>query len=198
MTLSTAIAHCFYMRGYRQLAIPRAIRRMLARTGFHRAWLAGWHGCFTDVDTIASCIDAYAATPRAHQGGTMNTHRDDLLTAADFDQIEATYDLDFSMHIEAELVENVEGLAGSGIRWPVLDAIVDCVAGRSQLRIETTEAIAYLRFLLAQGARHSWDASGYLLQLDLIESGETFGPGKTGDVVAESFAKWQGQTNERD
>lgn len=178
MTLATAIAHRFYIRGYRQLAIPRAIRRVMARTGFHRAWLAGWHGCFTDVDT--------------DQGGTMNNGRDHIPSDDEWDAIDAAHDLDFSMCIEAELVENVEGLAGSGIRWPVLDAIVDCVAGRCPLRIEKAEAIAYLRFLIAQGARHSWDETGYLLQLDLAESGATFGPGKTGDVVAESFARWRG------
>ncbi|TAL63594.1 MAG: hypothetical protein EPN79_15670 [Burkholderiaceae bacterium] len=121
----------------------------------------------------------------------MKADGDYLETEDEMDRLDAEYDLDFSMCIEAELLENVNGLADAAFRWIVLDSIVDSVAGRTQPRMETSEAAAYLRFLIAQGATHSWDDSGCLLLLDLPESGASFGPGKPGDVVAESFVRWQ-------
>lgn len=121
----------------------------------------------------------------------MNVDRDDLPTEAELDRLDADCDLDFHMCVEAELIENVEGLAGSALRWPVVDCVVDRITGRTRPLIETADGIAYLRFLLAKGGRYSWDESGYLLQLDLVESGVTFGPGQPCEVVAASFDEWQ-------
>ncbi|TKA94202.1 hypothetical protein FAZ78_23635 [Cereibacter changlensis] len=36
----------FYAAGYSRRVMPRRLRRLLARTGLHRAWLSGYLGCF--------------------------------------------------------------------------------------------------------------------------------------------------------
>ena len=36
-----------YILGYSGRLVPRLIRKLLARTGIHRAWQAGYNGCFT-------------------------------------------------------------------------------------------------------------------------------------------------------
>lgn len=59
-----ALAHRFYLHGYQRRDFPRAFRRVLARSPLHRAWLAGWHGYFTDVDTGESYGLTRPATPR--------------------------------------------------------------------------------------------------------------------------------------
>lgn len=41
-----AIAHRFYLFGYRAKVLPRFLRRLIARSDFHRAWLAGHMGVF--------------------------------------------------------------------------------------------------------------------------------------------------------
>lgn len=38
----------FYLAGYSGLLLPRAMRRLLARTNLHRAWLAGDVGVFKE------------------------------------------------------------------------------------------------------------------------------------------------------
>jgi hypothetical protein len=40
------IAHRFYMHGYYGNVLPRMVRRLIARTMFHRGWLAGHMGVF--------------------------------------------------------------------------------------------------------------------------------------------------------
>jgi hypothetical protein len=42
----TAIAHRFYLHGYHGRVLPRLVRRIIARTLFHRGWLAGHLGVF--------------------------------------------------------------------------------------------------------------------------------------------------------
>lgn len=43
-----SLNHRFYFAGYSGLLLPRALRRLLARTEMHRAWLAGDMGIFTE------------------------------------------------------------------------------------------------------------------------------------------------------
>ena len=38
----------FYLAGYSGLLLPRAMRRLLARTTIHRAWLSGYMGVFQE------------------------------------------------------------------------------------------------------------------------------------------------------
>lgn len=41
------ILHETYMFGYSGRSLPRWARRIIARSAFHRAWLLGFTGCFT-------------------------------------------------------------------------------------------------------------------------------------------------------
>ena len=43
------LLHRAYLCGYAGYALPRWARRALARTGLHRAWLLGSHGCFEEA-----------------------------------------------------------------------------------------------------------------------------------------------------
>ena len=45
--LSNAFLHQVYLLGYGGWKCPRSIRRMVARTGIHRAWFLGWTGHFS-------------------------------------------------------------------------------------------------------------------------------------------------------
>ncbi|PZX51239.1 hypothetical protein LX76_03280 [Cereibacter changlensis] len=38
----------FYAAGHCRRVMPRRLRRLLARTGLHRAWLSGYLGCFCE------------------------------------------------------------------------------------------------------------------------------------------------------
>jgi len=40
---------CAYFVGYRQVMIPRILRKIFARSELHRAWLLGFNGCFEEV-----------------------------------------------------------------------------------------------------------------------------------------------------
>lgn len=40
-----------YAHGYAHKGFPKALRRLFAKTEFHRAWIAGQLGVFTDVET---------------------------------------------------------------------------------------------------------------------------------------------------
>ncbi len=44
----TSLSLRFYLAGYSGLLLPRAMRRILARTKLHRAWLSGDMGVFTE------------------------------------------------------------------------------------------------------------------------------------------------------
>lgn len=44
----TSLNQRFYLAGYSGLLLPRAMRRILARTNLHRAWLAGDMGVFKE------------------------------------------------------------------------------------------------------------------------------------------------------
>ena len=44
----TSLALRFYLAGYSNLTMPRPMRRLLARTQMHHAWLAGHMGLFKE------------------------------------------------------------------------------------------------------------------------------------------------------
>lgn len=41
-----SFAHRFYLHGYHGHLLPRLVRKLIARTMFHRSWLAGHMGVF--------------------------------------------------------------------------------------------------------------------------------------------------------
>ncbi len=43
------ILHRIYLSGYGGWTMPRPLRRILARSSFHRAWLSGRNGCFVEA-----------------------------------------------------------------------------------------------------------------------------------------------------
>lgn len=47
-TNMTSLALRFYLTGYSNLMMPRAMRRILARSQLHHAWLAGHMGVFKE------------------------------------------------------------------------------------------------------------------------------------------------------
>lgn len=47
-SVMTSLNLRFYLAGYSGLLLPRAMRRLLARTNLHRAWLSGDMGVFTE------------------------------------------------------------------------------------------------------------------------------------------------------
>lgn len=44
--MSDAILHRVYLWGYSGHAVPRWVRRTVAKSGLHRAWFLGFHGFF--------------------------------------------------------------------------------------------------------------------------------------------------------
>jgi len=38
-----------YMYGYKGHSIPRIIRRLFAKSEFHRSWLSGYKGIFNEI-----------------------------------------------------------------------------------------------------------------------------------------------------
>lgn len=50
-----------YFTGYAKKQIPRCIRRLLARTEIHRAWLDGYNGCFTQDGIKYGPANPYSA-----------------------------------------------------------------------------------------------------------------------------------------
>ncbi|TKA94344.1 hypothetical protein FAZ78_22865 [Cereibacter changlensis] len=55
----------FYAAGHSRRVMPRRLRRLLARTGLHRAWLSGYLGCFWEDG-----IKYGPANPHAQRWGT--------------------------------------------------------------------------------------------------------------------------------
>lgn len=45
-----ALRHRLYLEGHFGYKAPRWIRRLVARTQLHRAWLYGYNGCFSEAD----------------------------------------------------------------------------------------------------------------------------------------------------
>jgi len=56
------IYHRIYLAGYSGWHMPRRMRRMIARTEFHRAWFAGFTGHFIEND-----IQYGLANPRSQE-----------------------------------------------------------------------------------------------------------------------------------
>lgn len=48
MTMVRRILHEIYLIGYSGRTLPRWMRRKIARTELHRAWLVGYLGWFTE------------------------------------------------------------------------------------------------------------------------------------------------------
>lgn len=57
--MKSAILHRVYLHGYQQCILPRWLRRTLARTGFHRAWLSGFHGRFEEAGVMYGPANPY-------------------------------------------------------------------------------------------------------------------------------------------
>lgn len=55
--MDTSLCLRFYFVGYEGLALSRRIRRMLAKTPFHRAWLEGYMGSFVAEGRKTSVLD---------------------------------------------------------------------------------------------------------------------------------------------
>lgn len=47
--MSNAVLHRIYLYGYQRGDLPRWMRRIIARTELHRAWLSGYHGRFEEA-----------------------------------------------------------------------------------------------------------------------------------------------------
>lgn len=47
--MSNAVLHRIYLYGYQRGYLPRWMRRIIARTELHRAWLSGYHGRFEEA-----------------------------------------------------------------------------------------------------------------------------------------------------
>lgn len=64
-----SLAMRFYLVGYSGCLLPRTLRRLLARTTWHRAWLAGYAGVFEVEGRMAGALDrkwyAYRGAPPA-------------------------------------------------------------------------------------------------------------------------------------
>jgi hypothetical protein len=48
--MKAQILHNLYMKGYKGVLYPRWVRRLMARTELHRAWLSGYMGIFCEQD----------------------------------------------------------------------------------------------------------------------------------------------------
>ena len=46
MKLYNTVLHHIYLQGYSNRTFPRWLRKLIARTELHRAWLSGYDGCF--------------------------------------------------------------------------------------------------------------------------------------------------------
>ncbi|MBM94435.1 MAG: hypothetical protein CMI09_01090 [Oceanospirillaceae bacterium] len=51
------VLHRLYLVGYQGRDLPRPVRKMIARTQFHRAWFAGRLGVFEECDVMAISSD---------------------------------------------------------------------------------------------------------------------------------------------
>lgn len=54
-----------YLLGYEGRLAPRAIRRLLARTQMHRAWLSGYMGVFREERQHFGCLGRAGMRSRA-------------------------------------------------------------------------------------------------------------------------------------
>lgn len=50
MAWADRVLHEVYLNGYRGAVLPRWLRRAAAGTGFHRAWLSGHMGIYSEGD----------------------------------------------------------------------------------------------------------------------------------------------------
>ena len=50
----TPLYHRIYLAGYSGWVMPRRLRKLIARSELHRAWLAGFLGIFEDTAPHAS------------------------------------------------------------------------------------------------------------------------------------------------
>lgn len=60
-----ALEHRLYLAGYRGWTMPRALRRLIARTGPHRAWFSGWRGCFEEDGILYGPSNPYPGAVEA-------------------------------------------------------------------------------------------------------------------------------------
>lgn len=70
----TSLKLRFYLAGYSGLLLPRAMRRLLARSVLHRAWLAGDMGVFKEkrAEGLVAC-GACARDSMHYRKGTART-----------------------------------------------------------------------------------------------------------------------------
>jgi hypothetical protein len=59
--MATSLSMRFYLAGYQGLVLSRPVRRLLAKTTLHRAWLQGHMGSFVENGRKTSVCD-YAWT----------------------------------------------------------------------------------------------------------------------------------------
>lgn len=89
------------------------------------------------------------------------------------------------LQLEKSLVESVDGLIASPIRYSVLDELIELVL----TGLDATEAVGCLSFLVNEEAAKSWE--GDLLRVDLPKRHVTFGPDRSDRVVAAIVAYWR-------
>lgn len=53
------LAQLAYFHGYAQRHTPRALRKLLARSQLHRAWLSGRNGYFIEADVLYGLCHPY-------------------------------------------------------------------------------------------------------------------------------------------
>lgn len=54
---SGSIGFRFYILGYKGVCLPRRLRKLIARTSWHRAWLSGHMGIFIEDGRQTSVCD---------------------------------------------------------------------------------------------------------------------------------------------
>lgn len=67
MTNNT-ILHWVYLAGYQRRTLPRWVRRIIARSPLHTAWLSGFHGRFEEAGVIYGPTNPYPDYKDAHHG----------------------------------------------------------------------------------------------------------------------------------
>ena len=63
--ISKKIQFKVYILGYEQVIFSRRIRRIIAKTKFHRSWLAGNMGCFCENGKRCGVLDREFFTNRS-------------------------------------------------------------------------------------------------------------------------------------
>lgn len=57
INLRLFLAMRFYLIGYKSNIPPRIIRKLIAGSDLHRAWISGWNGNFTESEKFMGVVD---------------------------------------------------------------------------------------------------------------------------------------------